>query len=206
MVKRLSIALAILAGSILILLLYGPGLRPRPMTTTTVSGVAAIGGPFTLIDTKGNTVTEAVLQGRYSLIYFGYTYCPDICPLALQNMTQALEMAGPVAEDVLPVLITIDPERDTPEVLASYMTHFSPRFLALTGTPEQVQAAERSYRVYAAKSQATDKSSDDGGNYLMDHTGYIYLMDRTGQYVANFQKDATPADIAARLRRELNPS
>ncbi len=206
MIKRLSIALAILAGTLLILVLYLPGQRPKPTTTTTVSGVAAIGGPFTLVDTKGRTVTEAALQGRYSLVYFGYTYCPDICPLALQNMTRALEMAGPVAEDVLPVLITIDPERDTPEVLASYMTHFSPRFLALTGTPEQVQAAEHSYRVYAAKSQTKDNRGDDGSSYLMDHSGYIYLMDRAGLYVANFQKDATAADIATRLRKELNPS
>jgi protein SCO1/2 len=139
------------------------------------------------------------------LIYFGYTFCPDICPLALQTMTQALEMAGPVAEDVLPIFITIDPARDTAAVIGAYVAHFHPKFLGLTGTPEQVRAAEKSYAVYAAKSATSGPNEKAGGDYVMDHTGRIYLMDRNGANVAYFGKDATAAEIANRLRRELNP-
>src|SRR5262249_44556180 len=155
----------------------------------------------TLTDTKGATVTEDVLKGHLSLVYFGYTYCPDICPLALQNIAQAIDIAGPGTENVLPVFITIDPERDTKEVMAEYITHFSPRLIGLTGTPEQIKQAEDGYRVFAAKAGGTPGKSD----YMMDHTGYIYLMDKDGKYIAHFGKDAQPREIAARLRREANP-
>ena len=200
--KRIGIALMVLAGTILILILYLPGIRPQPQSANTVTGQAAIGGPFTLEDSKGNVVTESVLAGHYSLVYFGYTFCPDICPLALQNMTQAIMMAGPVAEAVLPVFVTIDPERDTKDVIGAYLGHFHPRMIGLTGTPEQLREAERAYRVYAAKSAGSEGKPD----YMMDHTGYIYLMDRDGHYVTHFAKDATAQDISARLRRQLNPA
>jgi protein SCO1/2 len=196
--KRIVIGLILFLGTLLVLTLYLPGLR-HP--TSTVTGTAAIGGPFTLVDTKGNTVTEAVLNGHYSLVYFGYTYCPDICPLALQNMTQALEIAGPVADDVVPVFITIDPERDTPQVMADYIGHFHPRMIGLTGTPEQVSQAEQAYRVYAAKAGGTPGKND----YLMNHSGFIYLMDKNGKYVTHFTKDVEPKVIAGRIRRELSP-
>jgi cytochrome oxidase Cu insertion factor (SCO1/SenC/PrrC family) len=198
--RRLLIASAILLASLLVLYVYWPGNNfVRPAPTPSVTGTASIGGPFTLVDTK------AALNGHYSLVFFGYTYCPDICPLSLQTMTQALEMAGPVAESVLPVFITIDPERDTPDVMAAYITHFHPRFLALTGTPEQVTAAEKSYRVYAAKAETVGpKDNKAGGEYVMDHTGYTYLMGKDGKYVTHFQRDVTAADMAARLRKELN--
>ena len=199
--KRILLALMIAAGTVLILILYLPGMRSPPKPAITVTGQAAIGGPFTLEDTKGNAVTEKILEGHYTLIYFGYTFCPDICPLALQYLTQAIQMAGPVADDVLPLFITIDPERDTKEVIAAYLGHFHPRMQGLTGTPEQIREAERVYRVYANKSPGSDGKAD----YMMDHTGYIYLMDREGRYVAHFPKDATAQDIATRLRRELNP-
>lgn len=199
--KRIAIALVIAAGTILILILNYPGMRPQSRPAVTVSGQAAIGGPFTLEDTKGNVVTEKILNGHYSLVYFGYTFCPDICPLALQNITQALQMAGPVADDVLPVFITIDPERDSKEVITSYLGHFHPRMIGLTGSPEQLHAAESAYRVYATKSAGSEGKPD----YMMDHTGYIYLMDRAGQYVAHFPKDATAQDISARMRRDLVP-
>ena len=200
--KRIGIALMVLAGTVLILILYLPGMRPQPQPAITVTGQAAIGGPFTLEDTKGSPVTESLLTGHYSLVYFGYTFCPDICPLALQNMTQAIMMAGPVAETVLPLFITIDPARDTKDVIAAYLEHFHPRMIGLTGTPEHLHDAERAYKVYAAKSPGAEGKPD----YMMDHTGYVYLMDRAGGYVTHFPKDATAQDIAARLRRELNPA
>jgi len=195
--KRILIAVILFLGTFLILSLYLPGLRQQ---TSAVTGTAAIGGPFTLTNTKGETVTEDVLKGHLSLVYFGYTYCPDICPLALQNITSALEIAGPGTEDVLPVFITIDPERDTKEVLGDYIGHFHPRLIGLTGTSEQIKQAEDAYRVFAAKAGATPGKSD----YMMDHTGYIYLMDKNGKYIAHFGKDAQPREIAARLRREAN--
>ena len=200
MAKRITIAFLILAAMVLILFLYLPGMRPeQPSTTST--GTVAIGGPFTLTDVHGKTITEADLKGRYSLVFFGFTHCPDICPLALQVVSQALEAAGPAAEKVQPVFITIDPERDTSEAMAAYMANFDPRFMALTGTPDQVQGAEKSYRVFAAKVPIKEAEGKDTGDYAMNHTGYIYLMDRNGQYLAHFQKDTAPDELAARLKQ-----
>ncbi len=199
MAKRIAVAVAILAAMALILVLYLPGMRPE-QPSTAATGTVAIGGPFTLTDTKGNTVTEVNFKGRYSLVFFGFTHCPDICPLALQVVTQALEAAGPAAEKVQPVFITLDPERDNAEALKAYMANFDPRFVALTGTPEQIKGAEQSYRVFSAKVVIRDAEGKDTGDYAMNHSGYIYLMDRDGKYLAHFQKDAAPETIAAQLR------
>jgi len=204
MIKRIVIAVCIAFGTLLALVLYYPGMRPQPHPSST--GTAAIGGPFSLVDVHGNRVTEAVLKGHYSLVYFGYTNCPDICPLALHNITQALEMAGPVADTVLPVFITIDPERDTPEALGQYIANFHPRFLALTGTPAEIAAATSGYRVYAAKvEQSKGAAAGAAGDYTLSHSDFIYLMGPDGTYVTHFDRDAKPGEIAARLRRELGP-
>ena len=200
MIKRIAVALAILAATALILVLYLPDTRPQPPVAM-VSGDVAIGGPFTLADTKGNAVTDADLKGHYSLVYFGYTHCPDVCPVTLQNMTQALAAVGPLAEDVQPVFITVDPERDTPEALASYIANFDPHFVALTGTDEQTRAAAKSYKIYAAKVPVKDDAGKETGDYIVSHTGYIYLMDHNGKYLDHFSSDATPDKIAARLRQ-----
>lgn len=199
MAKRITVAVLILAATALILVLYLPGMRPEQPSTAGV-GKVAIGGPFTLTDAKGATVTDVNLKGRYSLVFFGYTHCPDICPLSLQLVTQALEAAGPDAAKVQPVFITIDPERDTTEALSAYMANFDPRFMALTGTPEQVKSAEQSYRVFAAKVPIKDDKGNDTGDYGMSHTGYIYLMDRNGEYLDHFQNDTTAEALAARIR------
>jgi cytochrome oxidase Cu insertion factor (SCO1/SenC/PrrC family) len=207
MFKRIFLAAFILASTALILVLYLPGMRPQHAGSQTVSGAAAVGGPFTLVDTKGESVTESILNGHYSIVYFGYTYCPDLCPLALQNITEALQMAGPVADDVLPVFITIDPERDTKEAMAEYIAHFHPRLIGLTGTPAQIQTAEQSYRVYAAKEAVQNApGKNTPPDYAMAHTDYIYLMDRNGRYVTHFVRGTSAKDMAARLRRELNPA
>lgn len=198
--KRIAVAVAIMTAMVLILTLYLPGMRPQ-QPSTAATGAVAIGGPFTLTDARGNAFTDANLQGRYSLIFFGFTHCPDICPLTLQIITQALEAAGPAAEKVQPVFITIDPARDTPEALSAYMAAFDPRFVALTGTTEQVKGAEQSYRVFSAKVPIRDAEGKDTGDYAMNHSGYIYLMDRAGKYLAHFQKDAAPETIAAQLRQ-----
>ena len=144
-------------------------------------------------------VTEsAVTKKRSKMRRWSTSEMPG--PRSLTD-TQALEIAGPGSEDVVPVFITIDPERDTKDVLAEYVSHFHPRLIGLTGTPEQIKQAEDGYRVFAAKAGGTPGKAD----YMMDHTGYIYLMDKNGKYLAHFGKDAQPREIAARLRRELRP-
>lgn len=158
-------------------------------------GKALVGGPFELVDQHGDTVTEADLEGKYALIYFGYTYCPDVCPTSLQTMSAALDLLGPDGEAVQPVFITVDPARDTVEQMAAYAEHFHPRLLALTGTEEQIADAARAYRVYY---QRVDDSS--ATEYLMDHTSLYYLMGPDGEYAAHFGHDATTEEMAGRIR------
>ncbi len=199
---RIAVAVILVVSMVLVLVLYWPAAPPgQPIGTVSGTGAVAIGGPFTLTDSTGNTVTAADLKGSYSLIFFGFIRCPDICPLALQVMTQALEKAGPAADQVRPVFITVDPARDTPDAMASYIANFHPRFLALSGTEEQVRRATQSYRVYAAKAPLKDADGKDTGDYTVTHTGFIYLMGRDGRYIAHFEKDATAEGIAERLRQ-----
>ncbi len=200
-IKRLLIASVLLLGTLVVLLFYLPGMRENPATPSAVSGVPSIGGPFTLTDQHGNTVTEATLKGRYSLVFFGFTHCPDICPLTLQNVTQAIELAGPSGDNVTPVFISVDPERDTVETMAAYVAPFHPRFLALTGTPEQVRGAAASYKVFASKAPVRDAAGKATDDYTMQHSGNIFLMDTEGRYLAHFAHDTPALQIAARIRR-----
>lgn len=171
--------------------------QPQVSNVLPSTGKALVGGPFTLVDHTGKTVTEKDFRGRYMLVYFGFTHCPDVCPTGLQVMSAALEKVGAKADQVTPILITVDPERDTPEQLASYVPSFHPRLVGLTGSPEQVGAALKSYRVYAKK--VDDPKSAAG--FTFDHTSLLYLMDRNGDYIAHFTH-ATPVDrIAERLAK-----
>lgn len=163
------------------------------------SGVALIGGPFELVDQSGRTVREQDFRGRLMLVYFGYTYCPDVCPTELQTMSVALDRLGPKAEAVQPVFITVDPERDDVQQMADYVSHFHPSLVGLTGSPEQVAAAAKAYRVYYAKVQ--DEASSE---YLMDHTSFVYLMDREGSYVTHFGPQTPPEEMAARIEEHLS--
>ena len=199
--KRILIGLCVLFGTVLALTLYLPGLRPTPAPQPSqATGKPLIGGAFTLTDQKGNRVTQDALKGHYSLLYFGFTHCPDVCPLALATITDALKIAGDKGDDILPVFISVDPERDTPEVMGDYVANFHGRFLALTGTPEEVQAATQAYRVYFAK-----KAGGSPDDYAMGHSDFIYLMSPTGEYVTHFRAEDTASDIANRIRRELLP-
>jgi protein SCO1/2 len=164
----------------------------------TGSGEALVGGAFQLTDQDGNAVTEQTYKGKLMLIYFGFTYCPDACPTALGVMDAALDKLDVAAERVVPILITVDPERDTPPVLKDYVSNFHPRMVGLTGTPEQIAKVAKAYRVFYQKA-----SGATGGDYLMDHTLLIYLMDGEGKYLANFTASATPDDIAAKIREHL---
>ena len=157
-----------------------------------------IGGAFELVDQNGKPFTEKDLKGKYSLIYFGYTFCPDVCPTELQTMTQALEMLGPLAKKIRPIMISVDPERDTPEVLKEYLTNFYPGFVGLTGTPEQVRRAGQAYRVFYRKTD--EKSASD---YLMDHSSIVYLMDPEGRYLKHFAYGTTPEKMAEGIRKAI---
>jgi protein SCO1/2 len=162
-------------------------------------GQALIGGPFTLVDQHGRTVTERDFAGRFMLVYFGYTFCPDVCPLSLSNMAQAVALLEPEqAKRVVPVFITVDPERDTVKQLAEYAPALDPRLVALTGSADQIRQAAKVYRVYYSK-------VENGGsdNYLMDHSAFIYLMGPDGRYRRHFGHDAAPDKLAQALREEL---
>ena len=166
------------------------------------AGRAAIGGPFQLIDAAGRPVGDADFRGRRMLIHFGYTYCPDVCPTELQAMSVALDRLGGAAEAIQPLFITVDPERDTPEQLASYCKHFHPRLVCLTGTPEQVASAAKSYRVFYARTRSRDRDAP-ADSYLMDHSAYIYLMSADGAYLTHFGAGTDPEAMAERIRRFL---
>ncbi|MCS6879147.1 MAG: SCO family protein [Geminicoccaceae bacterium] len=156
-----------------------------------------IGGPLNLVHHTGRRFADSELAGKYRLIYFGYTYCPDICPLGLLTMSEALDrLPPPVAQKIQPIFVTVDPERDTPEVLAAYVASFHPRLIGLTGTIEEIEAVKRAYRVFARKSE--EKRGED---YLVDHSTFTYLMGPDGRYLAHFGHGTTPEQMAERLVR-----
>jgi protein SCO1/2 len=180
------------AGAFLALSLHE---TPRGAAGTLLA--STIGGPFRLVDQDGRTVTDADLKGKWSLVYFGYTHCPDACPTALNDIAIALDELGSKRSAVRPVFITVDPERDTPEVLKAYVTAFDAPILALTGTPEEVAQAAKGYRVYYAK------HAEAGGDYSMDHSSVIYVMDPEGRFTASFTHQSAPEEIAERLKKLL---
>jgi protein SCO1/2 len=156
---------------------------------------SAIGGPFTLIDQDGKTVTDADFKGKPKLVFFGYTHCPDVCPTTLFELSEVLRALGGDADKTQALFISIDPERDTPQVLKDYLSSFDPHLRGLTGSVDQITAVEKTYRVYAKKVPGTN------GEYTMDHTALIYLMDKNGNFVAPFNLKRTPQLAAADLKK-----
>lgn len=161
----------------------------------TATQSSSVGGAFRLVDQDGKTVTDADLKGRPTLVFFGFTRCPDVCPTALYEISQAFAAMGGDAAKVQALFVTVDPERDTPEEMKTYLSSFSPQIRGLTGSPEAVQAMTKAYRVYAKKAPTKD------GDYTMDHTSIVYLMDRNGAFVAPLNLKRPPEDVAAELRR-----
>ncbi len=168
----------------------------------TVGGPIAgkIGGPFSLIDHNGNTVTDADFYGSFLLVYFGYTYCPDVCPTSAVMMTRALEQLGEDEKKIIPIIITIDPERDRPEDMKEYVTHFHPRMVGLSGTPEQIAVATKAYKVFATKVYEEGWGVKD---YFVYHSDVTYFMGPDGNYLDHFGSGATPKVMAARMRPHL---
>ena len=189
----------LLGGLLAILLIDGLAyvyLRHSTSSTSDAPAAASIqiGGPFSLTDQQGNGVTDRDYRGRWLLVYFGFTHCPDACPTALGNIAETMSQLGAAAARVQPLFITIDPERDTPAVLKDYVDVFGEGIIGLTGTQEETADVAHSYRVYYAKHPVgTD------GDYTMDHSSVIYVMDPAGRLVANFSTESAPEAMAAKL-------
>ncbi len=202
--QTLRLALYVLTGLIVggtAALAVFPEARARlmPAAGVKVVGQALIGGPFALTDHTGKRVTDQDFRGRYTLVLFGFTFCPDICPSALQVMSAALDRLGPKADRFVPILITVDPERDTPMQLASYVQSFHSRLVGLTGTPAEIEAVVKAYRVYVRK--VADPKSTAG--YSIDHTSLIYVMGPDGAYVTHFAHTTNADVMAERLAKLL---
>jgi len=160
-----------------------------------------IGGPFELTDHLGNPVTDSSYQGRYTLVFFGFTFCPDVCPTTLSTISAALDMLGDDVKRVRPLFITVDPERDTPEYLREYLVHFHPGIVGLTGTPEQIKSVAKAYGVYYAKSL---QEGDDPEDYLVDHTSLTFFMDEDGEYAAHFSHSTQAKAMADKMKKILS--
>jgi|SRR5215469_8285375 len=185
--------LLVLAAGLLIGLAFrdqGKGVAGNPLS-------AAIGGKFSLVDQNGKPFTDADLKGKWQLVFFGYTHCPDVCPTALNDLSLALDQLGAKQKDVGIVFISVDPERDTPTVLKSYVESFGGPIEALTGSSDQVAEAAKAYRVYFAKHPRAD------GGYDMDHSALIYIMDPKGRFTGTFTPDDTSDKMATRLKKLL---
>jgi cytochrome oxidase Cu insertion factor (SCO1/SenC/PrrC family) len=165
------------------------------------TGTALVGGPFQLIDQDGKTVTEKDFLGKHMLAFFGYTYCPDVCPTELQVISAALAQLGPKADQIRPVFITVDPARDTPKAIKEYLSNFDPRFVGLTGSAQQVAQAARAYRVYYAKVE----NKSDPQSYLMDHSSIVYLMSPDGRFLKHFAYTTDAAGLAKDIETALRP-
>jgi len=177
-----------------------PGVRERLLQGRMQSvGRALVGGPFTLTDHTGKRVTDLDFKGHTLVVIFGFTFCPDVCPTELQLISAALDKLGAKGKNIVPLFITVDPERDTPGQLASYVKSFHPRLVGLTGTPEEIAAVAKEYRVYFKK--VTDPKSSAG--YTMDHSALIYVMGPDGSYETHFTPGVSLTALAERLGQLL---
>jgi len=184
-----AFAASLVVGLALMFLVMGGGRN--------IAAPAAIGGPFQLTDQSGAVVTEKSLEGRPTLIFFGFTHCPDVCPTSLFEISEVLRAMGKDADSVNAYFISVDPERDSPDAMKDYLSSFDPHLKGLTGDPEILAKVLTEYRVYAKKVPLKD------GDYTMDHTALVYLMDRNGRFVAPFNLKRTPDEAAAELKRYL---
>lgn len=196
--------LLVIVGSFLLGTLIGVGAlvlnqEPANRNRVVTSGQALIGGPFELVGKDGKTVTDEDFRGRYMLVFFGFTHCPDICPAELQIMSAALSDLGDQADQVVPIFITVDPERDTPELVTAYVENFGPNFVGLTGSPEAIAKAAKAYRVTYQKFQ----EEGAGDNYSVDHSALVYVMGPDGKFVTHFPYGTSPEKMADTLRRYL---
>jgi cytochrome oxidase Cu insertion factor (SCO1/SenC/PrrC family) len=161
-------------------------------------GRGTVGGPFTLTDQTGRTRSDRDFRGKLMIVYFGYTFCPDVCPADLMAITQALDALGPAADGIQPIFITVDPERDS-KVLAAYVAAFHKSLIGLTGSPEEIRKVANAYKAFYAK-----VPGEHGGEYAIDHTGVIYLMGRNGEYLGFMPPQTGPEKLTEVLRKYLS--
>jgi protein SCO1 len=193
--RILPVVGAFLAGLVVVLgaFIYLAGHSASPIGPA----VASVGGPFRLEDQTGKSFSDVDMKGRPFLVFFGYTHCPDVCPTTLVEISEIMKALGKDADRTGALFITVDPERDTPAVLKDYLSNFDPHLRALTGDPAAIEAALKAYRVYAAKIPLKD------GDYTMDHTAAVYLMDKDGRFVSTFNLKQSPEAAASQLRGYL---
>ncbi|MGI9373936.1 MAG: SCO family protein [Hyphomicrobiales bacterium] len=197
----LSLTICVLAVTIGVV---GYILFDRATQTTTLAGdglvvtASDLGGGFTLMDESGAAATEKMFKGKYALVYFGYSFCPDVCPTGLQMISAGIDKAGTKGENVVPVFISVDPDRDTPDQLKQYTALFHDRMEGLTGTKEQIDSLAKKFRVYYAL-----RKDQDPNNYPVDHSSFAYLMDDNWNIVAVFRHEVTPDQIAKVLNQVL---
>ncbi|HYM17530.1 MAG TPA: SCO family protein [Micropepsaceae bacterium] len=176
---------------------FGDVRSEKGIVSVPTGETVTIGGPFSLIDQNGMRRSEKDFSGKYMLVFFGYTFCPDVCPTTLSVMSAALDKVGPDATKIVPVFISVDPKRDTPEKLKAYLASFGPNFVGLTGTDEEVAAAAKAYRVYY------QAHTEEGDNYAVDHSGVVYLMSPTGQFLSNYTLETSPESMAVDLKKRI---
>ena len=195
LIPYLLLAAFVAAGA----LWYLGDLRAHTGTVSVPTGeTVTLGGPFSLTDQNGIVRTEKDFSGKYTLVFFGYTYCPDVCPTTLAVMAAALDKMGARADKLVPLFITVDPKRDTPEKIKAYLSSFGPRFVGLTGDTNDIASVAKEYRVYYKEHPA-----ENGGEYTVDHSGVIYLMDPKGDFLANYSLETSPDALAADLMKRL---
>jgi protein SCO1/2 len=191
-----AIAAVLLVGALFVSLYLwqlGDAREAQLSQASVQTGVADVGGPFSLIDQNGVRTTDQDFRGRYMLVFFGFTYCPDVCPTTLAILAAALDEIGPAAENIVPILITVDPARDTPAALKAYLSSFGPNFVGLTGTKEEIAAAADAYHAFY------EILEREGGDYTLNHSTAIYLMGPEGKFVTSYTLNMGPEAIAADL-------
>lgn len=189
--KILAVLAAFLAGGLTLVAVIWfslPGQVTQP---------SSVGGPFSLTDQNGRTVTDKDFKGEPFLVFFGFTNCPDVCPTTLYEMSEVLKRLGPDANKTAALFVSVDPDRDTPAKLKMYLSSFHPRVFGLTGTEAQVDAIKKEYRVYSKKVPLKN------GDYTIDHTAVVYLMDKNGRFIAPFNLQRSADEAAADLRKRL---
>ncbi|WP_419235542.1 SCO family protein [Rickettsia endosymbiont of Nabis limbatus] len=193
----IGVSLLIGVGALYLLLSLKTPDKPLAGQVNIYEDNAEIGGDFELIDQNGELFNSDELKDKLSLIYFGFTSCPDICPTSLNKITKAVEILSENKIDIVPVFITIDPSRDTPAVLKEYLKHFHPKFIGLTGNEKQIREVADKFKVYYAK---VASESDNNQDYMLDHSSFTYLMDKNGKYLKHFYLDSAPKEIMEFLK------
>ena len=198
-VAKIIIILSIIIAAISMYILIAIELPTKPLAGQggALEEDVQIGGSFILTDHNGNEFNSDTMNGKLSLVYFGFTFCPDICPTSLQKLTQVLSTLDKYQIDVLPIFITVDPSRDTPELLKEYLGHFHEKFISLTGSEEQIKEVADLYKVFYAVAEG---ATTEDGKYMLDHSSFVYLMDKRGKYMKHFYMSSTPDEIIEYIR------